>query len=120
MVSERRNLSRRIFSYYMRVFDEVTGEVIGHLADISTSGFKIDSKKPIPPNAQFVLRIENTGQLGEKDFVTFAACSRWCNRDEYHTSMYNAGFQLTNIEENDYHIFLKMFDEYGVQKAGYS
>jgi hypothetical protein len=106
----------------MRVFDEMTGEVIGHLADISTTGFKIDTKKPIPPNAQIRMRIENTGQLGDKDYVTFVASARWCNRDEFNLSMYNAGFQLTAIEKNDYDIFLKMFDEYGVgsNRPGYA
>ena len=58
MVAERRNLSRRSFSYYMRVMDEMTGESVGHLADISTTGFKLDCKKPLPPNTNITLRIE--------------------------------------------------------------
>jgi len=115
MVAERRNLTRRSFSYYMRVMDEMTGEIIGHLSDISTTGFKLDCKRPIPPNTLLKMRIENVGQIANKDFMTFIACARWCKRDEYDMSMYNAGFQLTNIATSDYDVFVKMFNTYGVQ-----
>ena len=53
MVAERRKLSRRNFSYYMRVMDEATGKLIGHLSDISTGGFKVDSTQPLPLNVDF-------------------------------------------------------------------
>lgn len=41
-MAERRHLDRRQFSYYMRVTDESTGHLLGHLTDISTGGFKLD------------------------------------------------------------------------------
>lgn len=117
MIAERRNLSRRTFSYYMRVMDEVTGELIGHLADISTTGFKLDCKKPLPLDANFRMRIEQTGEISSKNFLTFTARSKWCRRDEFDFSLYNIGFQLINISRTDYDIFLKMFEMYGVQKT---
>jgi hypothetical protein len=115
MIEERRNLSRRTFSYYMRVMDEMTGESVGHLADISTTGFKLDSKKPLPANVNLKMRIEQTGNIADKNFVVFTARTKWCKRNEYDVSMYNIGFQLTNISQTDYDIFIKMFDTYGVQ-----
>lgn len=116
MTEERRNLSRRTFSYYMRVMDEVTGELIGHLADISTTGFKLDCKKALSLNANFKMRIEQTGEISNKNFVIFTARTKWCRRDEYDISLYNIGFQLINISQSDYDIFMKMFNTYGVQK----
>jgi len=41
---ERRKRDRRDFSYYMRVMNENTGELVGHLADISISGFNWKAK----------------------------------------------------------------------------
>ncbi len=120
MIAERRNLTRRAFTYYMRVMDEATGELIGHISDISTTGFKLDCKKPIPPNTLIKMRIENIGPIANKNFMTFVACSRWCKRDEYDMSMYNAGFQLTNIATSDYDTFVKMYNNYGVSKPSHT
>ncbi|GAB4544839.1 MAG: hypothetical protein Fur002_18440 [Anaerolineales bacterium] len=117
MVAERRNLTRRNFSYYMRVMDETTGELIGHLSDISTTGFKLDCQKPIPANVLFKMRIENTGQVGGKDYVVFTATARWCKQDQYDSSLYNVGFQLINITPSDYDIFVKMFNAYGEARS---
>lgn len=117
MVAERRNLSRRTFSYYMRVMDEMTGELIGHFADISTTGFKLDSKKNLPVNASIKMRIEQIGEISNKESLTFTARAKWCRRDEYDFSLYNIGFQLINISKADYDVFLKMFNVYGVRKT---
>ncbi len=116
MDTERRNLSRRNFSYYMRVTDETSGEFIGHLADISASGFKLDSKKSLPLNMVFKMRIEQTGEISNKSFVVFTARTKWCRRDEYDVSLYDIGFQLVNISQTDYDVFMKMFNMYGAQK----
>ena len=114
MVEERRNLSRRTFSYYMRVMDEMTGEPVGHLSDISTTGFKLDCKKPLPPNTTLKVRIEQMGEIANKNFMVFVARAKWCKRDEFDVSRYNVGFQLVNIIRADYDIFVKMYDKYGV------
>ncbi|MGA7608422.1 MAG: PilZ domain-containing protein, partial [Anaerolineales bacterium] len=78
---ERRRLDRRTFSYYMRLMNENTGELVGHLADISTGGFKMESLKPIPPNLDFTFRIELTSEVANVPFMVFAARSKWCQRD---------------------------------------
>lgn len=116
MIAERRNLSRRNFSYYMRIMDEATGEIIGHFADISTTGFKLDCKKPLTPNTSLRMRVEQMGDIANKSFLVFIARVQWCHRDAYDVSMYNIGFQLINISQTDYDIFLKMFNVYGVPK----
>ena len=57
MVTDRRKLLRRNLSYYMRVLDEVSGKLIGHLSDISTGGFKLDCSRPVPLKKDFRLRL---------------------------------------------------------------
>ncbi len=116
MVSERRKLSRRTFSYYMRVMDEATGKLIGHLSDISTNGFKLDCQKPISVKSELRLRIDQTDQISNKSYVSFSARAMWCQLDQFDPNTYNVGFQIVNITPSDYDIFLKMFNEYGLQK----
>jgi len=112
---ERRQISRRTFSYYMRVLDDASGKLIGHLSDISKDGFKLDSKYAVPLNIDLRLRIDQTGEISNKSFVVFTARARWCQRDRLVQMLYNVGFQLIDIDPTDHQIFLKMFNVYGTQ-----
>jgi len=115
VTTERRHVSRRRFSYYMRVIDEATGKLLGHLSDISTGGFKLDSPKPVPLNVNSRLRIDQTGEISNKSYITFTARAKWCRVDTFDPNVYNVGFQIADMNPADYDIFVKMFSTYGVQ-----
>ncbi|MBI5935515.1 MAG: PilZ domain-containing protein [Chloroflexi bacterium] len=117
MPTEKRKLSRRNFSYYMRVLDETSGQVIGHLSDISTGGFKLDSSRAIPINMDFRLRVELTNEVANKSFMIFLARSRWCHPDPIDPTSFNVGFQITNMAPSDFEIFSRMFEKYGSQSG---
>jgi hypothetical protein len=117
MATERRKLSRRNFSYYMRVMDEATGDLIGHLTDISTGGFKVDSTKALPVNADIRLRIDQLGEISNKMSVTFKARPIWCRQDQFDPNMFNVGFKIVDMAPGDHDIFLKMFNTYGVKSS---
>jgi len=99
----------------MRMMDDKTGALIGHLTDISTGGFKLDSQKPIPANQDFNFRIELANEFANKTFIVFSARSRWCEHDHIDPTSYNVGFQIINITPGDFDIFAKMFEKYGSQ-----
>jgi hypothetical protein len=115
MPTEKRKLARRNFSYYMRIMDESNGKLVGHLADISTGGFKLDCSTTIPENKEFRLRIELTNEVANKSFMVFSARSRWCRIDPLDPLSYNVGFQITNMAPSDFEIFSRMFEKYGSQ-----
>ena len=115
MESERRQLSRRHFSYYMRIMDDSTGKLVGHFSDISTGGFKLDSSKQIPTNMNYRLRIDQTNEISNKSSITFTARARWCQMDAFDPNLFNVGFQVIDMTPSDYDIFVKMFSTYGVQ-----
>ena len=115
MPAEKRTLSRRNFSYYMRIIDEVNGQLVGHLIDISTGGFKLDSSKAIQLNKDFRLRIELTGEVASKNYMVFTALSRWCRPDDIDPTSFNVGFQITNMAPSDFEIFNRIFEKYGSQ-----
>jgi hypothetical protein len=99
----------------MCVTDEATGKLLGHLSDISTGGFKLDSVKPVPVNVDLRLRVEQTGQISNKSFITFTARATWCHTDMFDPNVYNVGFQIKNMSPGDFDVFAKMFSTYGVQ-----
>jgi len=116
MVAERRQLSRRNFSYYMLVLDEGTSKLIGHLSDISTGGFKVECNHALPSGINFRLRIEQTGEISHKSYIIFDAQTTWCRKDPYDPGMYNIGFKIMDISPADYDVFVKMFNVYGTNE----
>lgn len=104
---------RKDFFYYMQLIDNETKQVVGHLSDISTGGFKLDSQKPIPTNKDFQFFMNLTGEVAEKPFMVFLARSRWCRIDPIDPYTYNIGFQLTRIAPEDLEIFNRMMEKYG-------
>lgn len=112
-MSERRNIERKEFSYYMRLIDNDTQDLIGHLVDISSGGFKLDSQTPIPVNKDFRLRMELTSEVADKPTMTFIARSKWCEIDPLDPFVYNVGFQMINISPGDLNIIKRMMEKYG-------
>jgi hypothetical protein len=117
-MSERRRLERKDFSYYMRLIDHDTGELVGHLTDISTGGFKLDSQKPIPIEKDFKFRMDLTGDVANKPSMVFIARCKWCEVDPLDPFLYNVGFQLINIAPSDIEVFQRMMEKYGTKSEG--
>jgi hypothetical protein len=110
--SKRNRPQRKDFSYYMPLIDDRTKEIVGHLADISDRGFKLDSRKPIPANQDFHFRLNLPTEMADKSFLVFGARSRWCKVDPLDPCTYNVGYQLTEISLDDLEIFNRMMERY--------
>jgi hypothetical protein len=114
-MDERRQKNRKEFSYYMRLVDSETQELVGHLTDISTGGFKMDSQTPIPVNKDFRFRMDLTSEVANKPSMVFLARSKWCEVDPLDPFTYNVGFQLISIAPGDIVIFNRMMEKYGTK-----
>jgi hypothetical protein len=115
-MQDRRNARRRDFSYYMRVMDDKTGQLIGHLADISARGFKIDLQKPLTVGQDYHLHLELTADVADKTFMVFVARCKWCRPDRLDPFLQNAGFELVSITPHDTVIFQRIVDKYGTSE----
>jgi hypothetical protein len=112
-MADKRKISRRDFTYYMQVTNDITKELLGYLSDISTGGFKLDSQKQIAPGQDFRIHIELTPDIADKNAMVFIARSKWCHRDHIDPNTYNVGFEIINMSPSDMVIFQRMFDKYG-------
>lgn len=108
---------RRDFSCYQPVIDNDTQEIVGHLADISSGGFKLDSQKPVQLNREFRFLIKLTAEVADKPHMVFIARSKWCKVDPIDPYVYNVGYQLIHISPGDLEIFNRMMEKYGREKA---
>lgn len=114
-MADKRKISRRDFSYYMQVTNDLTKELLGYLSDISTGGFKLDSPKQIMPGQDFRLHIELTPDIADKNSMVFIARSKWCHPDHIDPTSFNVGFEIVNMSPSDMSIFQRMFDKYGTE-----
>jgi len=97
----------------MRVLNDETLSLVGHLSDISSKGFKIDSQTPIGPGIQFRLRMDLTAEVSNKAYIIFSATSRWCQVDPLDPFVQNVGFEISEISTEDSAIYLRIVEKYG-------
>ena len=112
-ITEKRKEKRRTFGYYMPVFDERGDEVVGHLSDVSQTGFRIDSREAILTDKLFRLRLNLTPEVSDKEFITFVARSVWCQHDRFDIWTHNVGFNIVEIDPEDAEIYRIIVDKYG-------
>ncbi len=97
-LSEQRILKRHYLIYYLRVFNRSTGEVLGHLVDITTKGIMIMRDSPLDIGENYSLRIRWRNAAGRLQLADFEGVCRWC-RPDVNPDFYGAGFQITTTNE---------------------
>jgi hypothetical protein len=117
VVKERRNIKRRNVSYYMPVLDDDTLVLVGHMTDISPKGFRVDSKRSIPDGKDFRLRLDMTGAVADKPYITVVARSRWSRVDPTDPFVFNVGFEIVSMSSQDAEIFQRILIKYGSQSG---
>jgi hypothetical protein len=110
---ERRRGKRRRFTYYMRVVDDISLQLIGYLSDISVDGFRLDCQKELPLNRDYRLRLDLTSDVANKASMSFIARTKWCHQDRLDPLVYNVGFELIHISPADAEIFQRIYEKYG-------
>ena len=115
-MADKRKITRRDFTYYMQVTDDLSKQLIGYLTDISTGGLRLDCSKQIPAGQDFRMQIQLTSDVADKTSMSFIARSKWCHTDHVDPNTYNVGFQVVNMAPGDMVIFQRMFDKYGSEK----
>ena len=114
---ERRKNKRRKFTYYMRVVDASTLQLIGYLTEISAVGIQVDSEKPLPLNVSYKLRLELTADIANKTFMVFNGRSKWCQPDRLEPNSHNIGFEVTLLSHDDTEIFKRMIEKYASDRG---
>lgn len=111
---ERRKSRRQNISYYLPIMDSKTGEVFGHMVDISSGGFKIDSKVSVESNTDFILHIDFMEMIADKAFFDFSARCIWCRPDPIQPYLFNVGLEFVNLSPEDMGVILSIAEKYGV------
>ncbi len=94
---EKRTVDRRRLVFYLRVFEQHSGQIIGHVSDISTAGLMLVCERRIDPGSPFQIRVILPKEvLGRSELLLKITC-RWCEPDSI-AGFYVAGFQIDEID----------------------
>jgi hypothetical protein len=113
-MEERRRLKRKYLAFFTRVFDRTSGELVGHLADLSSGGMMVISEEPIHIEQDLELRMDLAGPFFDKEHLDYSARSRWCLPD-INPNFWNTGFMITDIAEEDRQTLERIIEEFGIR-----
>jgi hypothetical protein len=113
-MNERRKHHRKDLAFFTRLFDRDTGQLLGHLANLTTEGAMIISNEPIETGKVYRLHMDLSDQGFGKAHLNFEARSIYCQLDITPHS-YNVGFQFTNILPRDIGIIEGIVKEYRIR-----
>ena len=97
MADNFRGLKRRHLIFYLEVYDDASGELLGHLVDLTTKGLKLVSKAPIAGGKTFTLRMQLPEDYFEEKTLRFQATSRWSSND-INPDFHDTGFLVEKLD----------------------
>lgn len=109
---DKRKLPRKNLVYYLKVFNRESGELLGHLVDITQEGLMLVSENTIPENTLFSLRINFPRDIFGEETLDFSALSLWC-RPDVNPLFYDTGFRLMDISLDRMLLIKRLMGEYG-------
>lgn len=110
--NELRQLKRRHLIYYLEVFDQETGKLLGHLVDLTVKGMKLISKEKIAPGQTFTLRMIMPEEYCPERQVQFTATSTWCSED-VNPDFYATGFNTPDLAVDTRRLFMILINQVG-------
>jgi hypothetical protein len=114
-MDERRARKRVYMMFYSRIRDRHSGDLIGHLVDLTAEGLLVVSETPLEIGRVLFMQMELPDDVSDKQFLKFDAQVAWCRKD-VDPSFYDLGFQLVDISPEDIDITKRFIEAYGFRE----
>ena len=111
--SERRNHERRAFQSYIQFRNDLTGELVGDLADISMSGFRLEGSRQVALNQPMQFRVDVPPEIPGKGSMLLVARSRWIRPHPVDPRLFVSGYEMERVDPVDSRLYRSIFDKYG-------
>jgi hypothetical protein len=108
-VRERRTDERRPYSQYMQFKNDVTGELVGDLADVSRDGFRLEGTQPPRVNSDYRFRVDMPPGISGASRIIFVAQSRWLRQHPLDPRVYVSGFQIQRMDAAEKRAFDQIY-----------
>ncbi len=109
----KRDLKRHYLIYYLRVFNRDTGEVLGHLVDITPKGVMLMRDSPLEVGVNYKMRLRWRNAAGKLQLADFDGDCRWC-RPDVNPDFYGAGFAISSSNEVHVDAILTLINDLGM------
>jgi len=114
-MDERRKQTRRLLTYFSRVIDRESRQLLGYLVDLTTDGIMIVGSFPIRANALFRLRIDLPENYSDKNQVEFRAKVVWSQPDP-DSELHRSGFKFLEQSVDDRLLLEDLISKFGADK----
>jgi len=111
-MQDARTLKRRHLIYYLEVYDEADGAMIGHLVDITTRGIKLVSKKRIAIDRVYRMRMMLPEGYFKVNDLHFEGRAVWSGND-INQDFYDTGFDVPNLDKEVRKVVIKLINWLG-------
>ena len=111
-MTKTRVLKRRHLIYYLEVHDMESGNLLGHLVDITTRGIKLVSKEKIPLDRAYVLKLQLPAGYFQENEIHFEGRALWSSND-VNPDFFDTGFEVTSLSVEERKILRKLIEQLG-------
>ena len=111
-----RQADRRCLVFYLRVFDGLNHEILGHLLNISEKGVLLMTDEPVDLNEDHRLRICLPASVRDRHEVVLRGTSRWCRKGPGR-DLYLTGFQVSGLDTATEKIISNLIKDLGYTEA---
>lgn len=113
---ENRTVDRRRLVFYLRIFDQDSGQMLGHLTDLSPAGLMLVCRRKIEPGSIHHARIILPKEvLGRNEMHVKITC-RWCRPDAI-AGFHVAGFQFDEIDLSQKRLIDGLTEEFSQESS---
>ena len=110
LMPQQRSLSRIKITYYLRVFDNETDSLLGHVGDINVGGLMLIGDRSIEILRMYSLRMAIPANDHKTEHILLEAESVWSRKDT-NPYFYDTGFRLIDPTPNSVRMIRQLIDE---------
>lgn len=108
---QTRRLERAHLIYFLRVFDALSGDLLGQMVDLTTDGIMVIGERAIPPRQKYTLRMDLPRNIPVGRHLTVEARSKWSRRDPG-GDFYHTGFRIVDMSPDAHRIVEQLIERF--------
>jgi hypothetical protein len=97
---EGRHTQRKQIIYYLRVYEQSTGKLLGYLADLTTKGLMVIGDQKVRVGKTSRLRMDLPTKMKGAKQIIFKARVMWCKPDA-NPDFFITGYRMLNLLKED-------------------
>jgi len=115
MATEKRKQPRRHLIFYLKVIEPASGELIGHLVDITSVGMMIICKQPLETGQEIPVKLLLPVAFETATHLDLVGETVWCHKD-VNPDYYAVGFRFKPSSPETVYIIQDLVDAFGFQE----